>query len=107
MDFPLALGNNKSNALGAFEVSIKKTNNKKTMSVIEDMLNSGLTLFLPFNFIWRLLYGFVQQIQKLYGIGLHFMDHLIRSIDQMVITNVGYDSYDQSRNCCCHGGINS
>jgi hypothetical protein len=33
------------------EVSIKKINNRKIISVIEDMLNSGLILFLDRKFI--------------------------------------------------------
>ena len=51
--FPFAFGRIKSSASGviAGEVSKKKTNNRNTISVIEDMLNSGLTLFLPRKFI--------------------------------------------------------
>src|SRR5690625_4398670 len=51
--FPCALGNNKSSALGviAGEVSKKNTNNKNTMSVMELILNSALTLFRPLKFI--------------------------------------------------------
>src|SRR5690606_4608958 len=51
--FPLAFGSIKSNASGviAGEVSRKNTNNRNTISVIELMLNSALTLFLPRKFI--------------------------------------------------------
>jgi hypothetical protein len=51
VDFPFAFGKSKSRAFGALDVSIKNTNNRNTISVIDDMLNSGLTLFLPFSFI--------------------------------------------------------
>ena len=51
VDFPFALGKSKSKALGEFAVNIKNINNKKTISVMDDILKSGLTLFLPFNFI--------------------------------------------------------
>lgn len=42
------LGNKSLSALGLtnVEVNIKKINNRKTMSVIEDMLKFALTLFL-------------------------------------------------------------
>src|SRR5690606_13833150 len=50
VDLPLPLGNNRSRAFGELAVSIKNMSNKKTMSVIDAMLKSGLTLFLPFNF---------------------------------------------------------
>jgi len=36
--------------LGEFAVNIKNISNKKTISVIDAMLKSGLILFLPFNF---------------------------------------------------------
>ena len=44
----LLFGNNNFKALGLtrVEVSIKKISNKKTISVIEDILKFGLTLFL-------------------------------------------------------------
>jgi hypothetical protein len=46
---PLALGNKISSALVVtnVEVIIKNISNKKTMSVMDDILNSGLILFLP------------------------------------------------------------
>ena len=50
VDLPFAFGSNKSNAFGEFAVSMKNINNRNTISVIEDMLKSGLTLFLPFSF---------------------------------------------------------
>ena len=37
--------------MGELAVSMKNINNRKTISVIDDILKSGLTLFLPFNFI--------------------------------------------------------
>ena len=51
----LLLGNKSFKALGLtrVEVSIKKINNKKTISVIEDMLKFGVTLFLLLNAIIR------------------------------------------------------
>ena len=51
--FPPAFGNNTSIALTvtSVEVSIKKMSNKKTISVIDDILKFGLTLFLPLKFI--------------------------------------------------------
>jgi hypoxanthine-guanine phosphoribosyltransferase len=48
---PLALGKIRSSALGLLEVNKKNISSRNTMSVIEDILNSGLILFLPFNFI--------------------------------------------------------
>jgi len=62
--FPLACGSCTSmvfNCLANVEAIMKKINKRKTTSVIEDMLNSGLTLLRPRKFI---LCGFVQQIQK-------------------------------------------
>ena len=46
--FEELLGSNKFNAFGLtkVDVNIKNMSNKKTMSVIEDMLKFGLTLFL-------------------------------------------------------------
>ena len=46
--FALLDGSNNFKAFGLtrVEVSMKKIRSKKTMSVIEDMLKSGLTLFL-------------------------------------------------------------
>ena len=52
--FPLAWGNFTSivsNCLAKVEAIIKKINNKKTTSVMEDMLNSGDILFRPLKFI--------------------------------------------------------
>src|SRR5690606_2471933 len=51
--FPFAFGKIRSNASGvmAGEVSMKKINNRKTISVIELMLKSALTLFLLLKFI--------------------------------------------------------
>ena len=56
--FPFAFGKIRSSASGviAGEVSRKNTSNRNTISVIELILNSGLTLFLPRRFI---LGGFV------------------------------------------------
>ena len=50
---PPALGNKTSIALTvtSVEVNIKKINSKKTISVIEDILKFGFTLFLPRKFI--------------------------------------------------------
>jgi len=50
---PPALGNNTSIALTVtkVDVSIKKINNKNTMSVMDDILKLGFTLFLPLKFI--------------------------------------------------------
>ena len=50
---PLAFGNKISMALVVTKVDakIKKTNSKNTISVIDDMLKLGLTLFLPLRFI--------------------------------------------------------
>ena len=50
---PPAFGNKTSIALTVtnVEVSIKKMSNKKTISVIDDILKFGLTLFLPRKFI--------------------------------------------------------
>ena len=51
----LLLGNKSFKALGLtrVEVSIKKISNRKTISVIEDMLKFGVTLFLLLNAIIR------------------------------------------------------
>ena len=51
--FPFAFGNTKAYALVVtiVDVSIKNISNKKTMSVMDDMLNSALTLFLPLKFM--------------------------------------------------------
>lgn len=49
-DFPSAWGSFTSmvfNCLAKVEAIIKKINNRKTTSVIDDILNSGLILFLP------------------------------------------------------------
>src|SRR5690606_1592119 len=51
VDFPFALGKSRSSALGALAVNMKNTNNRKTMSVIDAMLNSALTLLRPFSFM--------------------------------------------------------
>ncbi|GFD83396.1 hypothetical protein KUL118_62580 [Tenacibaculum sp. KUL118] len=50
---PPALGNKTSMALTVtnVDVNIKNINNKKTISVIDDILKFGLTLFLPRKFI--------------------------------------------------------
>ena len=50
---PPALGNKTSIALTvtSVEVNIKKIKSKKTISVIEDILKFGFTLFLPRKFI--------------------------------------------------------
>ena len=53
--FPFACGNFTSmvsNCFASVEAIIKKINNKKTTSVIEDMLNSGVILFRPRKFIY-------------------------------------------------------
>jgi hypothetical protein len=57
----LLWGNKSFNALGAMsvEVIIKKISNRKTISVIPDMLNWTLTLFLDLRAILP-AYGFVQ-----------------------------------------------
>ena len=49
--FEELLGSKRFKAFGLtnVEVSIKKISNKKTMSVIDDMLKFGLTLFLDRN----------------------------------------------------------
>ena len=51
--FAVLLGSNSFNAFGLtrVEVSIKKISNKKTMSVIEDILKFALTLLLLLNAI--------------------------------------------------------
>ena len=51
--FALEFGNNNFNAFGLtrVDVSIKKIKSKNTMSVIEDILKSALTLFLFLNAI--------------------------------------------------------
>ncbi len=59
-DLDLLLGNTRSNALVVtrVEVSMKNINNRNTMSVIDDMLKSGLTLFLvrnPISFNYELI----------------------------------------------------
>ena len=56
--FPFALGKTKSIAfvVTSVDVSIKKISNRNTISVIEDILNSGDTLFRLLKFI---LGGFV------------------------------------------------
>src|SRR5690606_14112777 len=53
--FPCAFGSIKSKAAGVIEgeVSRRNTNNRNTISVMELMLNSALTLFLPRKFIIR------------------------------------------------------
>ena len=53
--FALLFGSNNFRAFGLtrVEVSIKKMSNKKTMSVIDDMLKFALTLFLLLNAIIR------------------------------------------------------
>ena len=53
--FALLLGKSNFKALGLtrVEVSIKKISNKKTMSVMEDILKLALTLFLLLNTIIR------------------------------------------------------
>lgn len=53
----LLWGNNNFKALGAIkvEVTMKKINNRNTMSVIDDMLNSALILFRFFKAILFLL----------------------------------------------------
>jgi len=53
--FALLLGKSNFKALGLtrVEVSIKKISNKKTISVIDDILKLGVTLFLPLNPIIR------------------------------------------------------
>jgi hypothetical protein len=53
VDVHLQLGKIMSIALREFDVNIKKIRNKKTMSVIDDMLNSGLTLFRFVKFIMQ------------------------------------------------------
>jgi hypothetical protein len=52
--FDLLFGRRSFRALGLtkVEVSIKKIKSKKTMSVIEDMLKFGVTLFLLLNAIF-------------------------------------------------------
>lgn len=54
--FPPAFGNKTSIALTVtkVDVSIKNINNKKTISVMDDILNVGSTLFLPFKFILKI-----------------------------------------------------
>ena len=49
----LLCGSNNFKAFGAIkvEVTIKKISNRKTMSVIDDMLNAAFTLFLFFSAI--------------------------------------------------------
>ena len=51
--FALLFGRSRFNAFGLtkVEVSMKKINNRKTISVIEDILKLGLTLFLLLNAI--------------------------------------------------------
>jgi len=53
--FALLLGKSSFKALGltSVEVSIKKMSNRKTMSVMEDILKLALTLFLLLNPIIR------------------------------------------------------
>ena len=53
--FALLFGNNNFKAFGltSVEVSIKKISNKKTISVIDDIIKLALTLFLLFNAIIR------------------------------------------------------
>ncbi len=57
----LLCGSSNFKAFGAtsVEVTIKNISNKNTMSVIDDMLNSALTLFLRFNDISVILCRFV------------------------------------------------
>ena len=53
--FPLAWGSLTSMVskfLVKVEAIIKKINKRKTISVMEDMLNSGVILFLPLRFIY-------------------------------------------------------
>ena len=52
------LGNNNFNAFGLIkvEVSMKNTNNRKTISVIDDILKLVLTLFLERKFIMSSFY---------------------------------------------------
>src|SRR3970040_1551158 len=59
--FPFALGSTKSKAfvVTMVDVSIKNISNKNTMSVIDDILNSALTLFRPLKFISRLCLFFI------------------------------------------------
>lgn len=76
----LLCGSNNFSAFGAIsvEVTIKKMSNKNTMSVIDDMLNSALTLFRFFNaMVLKLSYGFVQKIHEVGGGAFHFCNDTV------------------------------
>jgi hypothetical protein len=77
------------------DVSIKNMSNKKTISVIDDILNSALTLFLPLKFI---IMGRLISL-KVNCIGFHVVNNFV-CYYQMIVSNVGYNSNDQTNNCC-------
>ena len=54
-------------------VSIKKINNRKMISVMDDMLKLGFTLCFDFKSM-QLLFGFLKQIYKVNDIRFHRMN---------------------------------
>lgn len=104
----LLCGSNNFKAFGAtkVEVTMKKINNKKTMSVIEDMLNAALTLFLRFSAMVQILSWFVQYIHKLRSSGFHLKNHFFNICHKDIIGKISNYPYDQSGYGGNHGLIN-
>ena len=68
-------------------VSMKKINNRNMMSVIDDMLKLAFTLCFDFKSI-LLLFGLLKQINKVYNVRLHRMDHFANLRDQVIVTQI-------------------
>ena len=86
----LLFGNNNFRAFGLtrVEVSIKKISNKKTISVIEDILKFGLTLFLLLSAITH--YDVIGL--KILLFSLLIENHFINFTYKIVISNVCNDT---------------
>ena len=109
---PVLLGNSSFSAFGFINVEVtrKNINNRKTMSVIDDIENDASTCVLLFMAMVQcgcdLFFSrFVQYVHKIYGCALHLENKIGDAGCQVVVSEICKDADYKSSDGGHHCGI--